>query len=127
MARVPALPHDRRRRWLTRSSTITFTAKSANLKPIYARGKGEVQIVQLRKFRIAEAKWIAKKVKELLDKRAWKPHEIIVLVQRKRAARRHPHRAQSPRRRRQSRTMRRASLRRTMRRCASPVFKLLLE
>ncbi len=55
------------------------------LKPIDARGKGEVQIVQLANSD-AEAKWIAKKVKELLDKGV-EPHEIIVLVQRKRAAR----------------------------------------
>jgi DNA helicase-2/ATP-dependent DNA helicase PcrA len=48
-------------------------------------GKGEVQIVQLANSD-AEAKWIARKVKELLDKDV-EPHEIIVLVQRKRDAR----------------------------------------
>ena len=47
--------------------------------------EGEVQIVQLANSD-AEAKWIAKKVKELLDKGA-QPHDIIILVQRKRAAR----------------------------------------
>jgi DNA helicase-2/ATP-dependent DNA helicase PcrA len=55
------------------------------LNPIEAKGKGEVQIVQLSNPAI-EAKWIAKKVKELLDGGV-QPSEIIVLVQRKRAAR----------------------------------------
>lgn len=55
------------------------------LKPIDAKGKGEVQIVHLANSEV-EAKWIAKKVKELLDKGV-QPSEIIVLVQRKRAAR----------------------------------------
>jgi superfamily I DNA/RNA helicase len=55
------------------------------LKPIDAKGKGEVEIVQLGNP-IDEAKWIAKRVKELLDKGV-QPSEIIVLVQRKRAAR----------------------------------------
>jgi len=55
------------------------------LKPIDAKGKGEVEIVQLANP-IEESKWIAKKVKELLDKGV-DPSEIIVLVQRKRAAR----------------------------------------
>lgn len=55
------------------------------LKPIDAKGKGEVQIVQLSNP-IDESKWIAKKVKELLNAGV-QPSEIIVLVQRKRAAR----------------------------------------
>jgi superfamily I DNA/RNA helicase len=55
------------------------------LKPIDAKGEGEVQIVQLANSD-AEAKWIAKKVSELLDKGV-QPCDIIVLVQRKRAAR----------------------------------------
>ena len=55
------------------------------LKPIDAKGKGEAQIVQLATSEV-EAKWIAKKVKELLDKGV-QPSDIIVLVQRKRAAR----------------------------------------
>ncbi|MBI5262555.1 MAG: ATP-dependent helicase [Bradyrhizobium sp.] len=55
------------------------------LKPIEAKGEGEVQIVQLTNPAI-EAKWIGKKVKELLDAGV-QPSEIIVLVQRKRAAR----------------------------------------
>jgi superfamily I DNA/RNA helicase len=55
------------------------------LQPIDAKGKGEAQIVQLTNPAI-EAKWIAKKVKELLDGGV-QPSEIIVLVQRKRAAR----------------------------------------
>jgi DNA helicase-2/ATP-dependent DNA helicase PcrA len=49
------------------------------------KGKGEVEIVQLANP-IEESKWIAKRVKELLDKGV-DPSEIIVLVQRKRAAR----------------------------------------
>ena len=55
------------------------------LQPIDAKGKGEVQIVQLSNPAI-ETKWIAKKVKELLDGGV-QPSEIIVLVQRKVAAR----------------------------------------
>jgi ATP-dependent DNA helicase UvrD/PcrA len=55
------------------------------LKPIDAKGKGDVHLVQLTNPAI-EAKWIAKKVKELLDGGV-QPSEIIVLVQRKRAAR----------------------------------------
>jgi DNA helicase II / ATP-dependent DNA helicase PcrA len=55
------------------------------LKPIDAKGKGEVQIVQLANSE-SEAKWIASKIRGLLDKGA-QPSEIIVLVQRKRAAR----------------------------------------
>jgi ATP-dependent DNA helicase UvrD/PcrA len=55
------------------------------LKPIEANGKGEVQIVQLANS-VVEAKWIANKVEALLDKGV-KPSDIIVLVQRKRAAR----------------------------------------
>jgi DNA helicase II / ATP-dependent DNA helicase PcrA len=55
------------------------------LKPIEAKGKGEVHNVQLTTPAI-EAKWIAKKINELLDDGV-KPSEIIVLVQRKRAAR----------------------------------------
>jgi DNA helicase-2/ATP-dependent DNA helicase PcrA len=58
---------------------------SRELKPIDAKGKGDVHIVQLANPAI-EAKWIALKVKELLDKGV-QPSEIIVLVQRKRAAR----------------------------------------
>jgi DNA helicase-2/ATP-dependent DNA helicase PcrA len=54
------------------------------LKPIDAKGKGEVQIVQLINSEI-EAKWIAKKTKELTDKGVL-PSEIIVLVQRKKGA-----------------------------------------
>jgi superfamily I DNA/RNA helicase len=56
-----------------------------SLKPIDAKGKGEVEIVQLANP-VEESKWIAKKVKALLD-RGVQPSEIIVLVQRKRAAR----------------------------------------
>jgi hypothetical protein len=55
------------------------------LKPIDAKGKGDVHIVQLTNPSI-EAKWIGAKVKELLDGGV-QPSEIIVLVQRKRAAR----------------------------------------
>jgi DNA helicase II / ATP-dependent DNA helicase PcrA len=55
------------------------------LKPIEAKGKGEVQIVQLTNPAI-EAKWIGTKVKELLCAGV-QPSDIIVLVQRKRAAR----------------------------------------
>ncbi len=54
-----------------------------SLKPIEAKGKGEVRIVQLVNSD-AEAKWIAKKIKELLDKGV-APSEIIVLVQRRKA------------------------------------------
>jgi DNA helicase-2/ATP-dependent DNA helicase PcrA len=54
------------------------------LKPIDSKGKGEVQIVQLLNSEI-EAKWIAKKTKELIDKGV-QPSEIIVLVQRKKGA-----------------------------------------
>ena len=57
-----------------------------SLKPIAANGKGEVQIVQLPNS-LVEARWIAKKVKALLDDGKVKPSDIIVLVQRKRAAR----------------------------------------
>lgn len=56
-----------------------------SLKPIDAKGKGEVQIVQLSNPAV-EAKWLAKKVKGLLGGGV-QPSEIIVLVQRKRAAR----------------------------------------
>jgi DNA helicase-2/ATP-dependent DNA helicase PcrA len=55
------------------------------LKPIDAKGKGEVQIVQVANSDI-EAEWIAKKINVLLDKGV-PPSEILVLVQRKRAAR----------------------------------------
>jgi superfamily I DNA/RNA helicase len=55
------------------------------LKPLDAKGKGEVQIVQLNNS-IDEANWIAKKIKALLADGA-QPADIIVLVQRKRAAR----------------------------------------
>jgi superfamily I DNA/RNA helicase len=55
------------------------------LKPIDAKGNGEVQIVQLPNS-IAEASWIAMKINELLASGVH-PAEIIVLVQRKRAAR----------------------------------------
>jgi superfamily I DNA/RNA helicase len=54
------------------------------LKPIDVKGKGEVQILQIANSE-TEAKWIAKKIKELLDKGVL-PSEIIVLVQRKKAA-----------------------------------------
>ena len=54
------------------------------LKPIDAKGKGEAQIVQLLNSEI-EAKWIAKKTKELIDKGV-PLHDIIVLVQRKKGA-----------------------------------------
>jgi len=50
-----------------------------------ALGKGEVEIVQLANP-VEESKWIAKRVKLLLDGGV-QPSEIIVLVQRKRAAR----------------------------------------
>jgi DNA helicase II / ATP-dependent DNA helicase PcrA len=56
------------------------------LVPIDANGKGEVQIIQVANS-IIEAKWIANKVKALLDGGKVKPCDIIVLVQRKRAAR----------------------------------------
>jgi DNA helicase-2/ATP-dependent DNA helicase PcrA len=56
-----------------------------SLKPIDEKGRGEVEIVQLANS-VVEANWIAKKVKELLGKGV-QPSEIIVLVQRKRAAR----------------------------------------
>lgn len=56
-----------------------------SLKPIDAKGKGEVEIVQLANP-VEESKWIAKKVQGLLDGGV-QPSEIIVLVQRKRAAR----------------------------------------
>lgn len=59
--------------------------EARELKPVDAKGKGEVQIVQLANP-TTEANWIAKKIKELLDKGV-QPSEIIVLVQRKRAAR----------------------------------------
>jgi superfamily I DNA/RNA helicase len=55
------------------------------LKLIGTNGNGEVQIVQLTNSLI-EAKWIANKIKALLDKGA-KPSDVIVLVQRKRASR----------------------------------------
>jgi superfamily I DNA/RNA helicase len=55
-----------------------------HLKPIDAKGKGEVQIVQLINSEM-ESKWIAKKAKELIDKGV-QPHEIIILVQRKKGA-----------------------------------------
>jgi DNA helicase-2/ATP-dependent DNA helicase PcrA len=55
------------------------------LKPINAKGNGEVQIVQVANSDM-EAKWIGKKIKELLGKGV-QPSEIVVLVQRKRAAR----------------------------------------
>jgi DNA helicase-2/ATP-dependent DNA helicase PcrA len=55
------------------------------LKAIDAKGKGEVEIVQLANP-IEESKWIAKRVKGLLDGGV-DPSEIVVLVQRKRAAR----------------------------------------
>jgi superfamily I DNA/RNA helicase len=58
--------------------------ENRQLKPIDSKGKGEVQIMQLLNSEI-EAKWIAKKIKELLDKGV-QPHEIIVLVQRKKGA-----------------------------------------
>lgn len=54
------------------------------LKPIEAKGKGEVKIVQLLNSDM-ESKWIAKNVKELLDKGV-PPSEIIVLIQRKKGA-----------------------------------------
>ena len=54
------------------------------LKPIDAKGKGEIQIVQLLNSEI-EAEWIAKKAKELMDKGV-QPHEMIVLVQRRKGA-----------------------------------------
>ena len=54
------------------------------LKPIDAKGKGSVEIVQLANTD-TEFKWIAKKVQDLLDKKV-QPSDIIVLVQRKRAA-----------------------------------------
>jgi superfamily I DNA/RNA helicase len=55
------------------------------LKPIDAKGKGEVQIVQLANSTI-EAQWIAQMVKKLLAKGDVKPSDIIVLVQRELAA-----------------------------------------
>jgi DNA helicase II / ATP-dependent DNA helicase PcrA len=55
------------------------------LKPIGAKGKGKVQIVQLPNS-IIEASWIAKKINDLLAS-GMQPADIIVLVQRKRAAR----------------------------------------
>lgn len=54
------------------------------LKPIEAKGKGEVNIVQLANTE-AEATWISKRVKDLLAKGV-EPGEIIVLVQRKKGA-----------------------------------------
>ena len=57
-----------------------------SLKPIAENGKGEAKIIQLSNS-IVEARWIAKKVKALLDEGNVKPSDIIVLVQRKRAAR----------------------------------------
>ena len=51
------------------------------LKPIEAKGKGDVEIVQLSNPAV-EAKWIAKKVKALLDGGV-QASEIIVLIQRK--------------------------------------------
>lgn len=54
------------------------------LKPIDAKGKGEVNIVQLANSEV-EAAWIATRVKELLAKGV-EPNEIIVLVQRKKGA-----------------------------------------
>jgi DNA helicase-2/ATP-dependent DNA helicase PcrA len=69
------------------NSLISYNKQrdARSLKSIDAKGKGEVEIVQLANP-IEESKWIAKKVKELLDKGV-EPSEIIVLVQRKRAAR----------------------------------------
>ena len=92
------------------------------LKPIDAKGKGEVQIVQLVNSEI-EAKWIAKKVKELLDKGV-QPSEIIVLVQRKKGAPRNRQRVES-RSVPASRTTRKASLRPKTRRCTSRVQAVL--
>jgi DNA helicase II / ATP-dependent DNA helicase PcrA len=56
------------------------------LKPLDGNGKGDVQIVQVANS-VSEAKWIANKVKGLLDNGKVRPSDIIVLVQRKRAAR----------------------------------------
>jgi DNA helicase II / ATP-dependent DNA helicase PcrA len=69
------------------NSLISYNKQrdARSLKPIDSKGKGEVAILQLANP-IEESKWIAKKVKELLDKGV-QPSEIIVLVQRKRAAR----------------------------------------
>ena len=69
------------------NSLISYNKNRAprSLKAIDAKGKGEVEIVQLANP-IEESKWIAKRVKELLDKGV-DPSEIVVLVQRKRAAR----------------------------------------
>jgi DNA helicase II / ATP-dependent DNA helicase PcrA len=55
------------------------------LRAIDTKGKGQVQIVQLL-HSAAEAKWIANQVKKLLVSGVV-PSEIIVLVQRKKAAR----------------------------------------
>ncbi len=72
-------------RWRTPSSQTIPPQSAAVLNPIEAKGKGDVHIVQLTNS-VGEVKWIAKKVKELLDAGA-APSDIIVLVQRKRAAR----------------------------------------
>ena len=48
------------------------------LKPLAENGKGDVQVIQLANS-IVEAKWIAKKVKDLLDSNKVKPSDIIVL------------------------------------------------
>jgi DNA helicase-2/ATP-dependent DNA helicase PcrA len=55
-----------------------------NLTPIDSKGKGNIEIVQLSNPSV-ESKWIAKKIKELFDKTV-QPSDVIVLVQRKRAA-----------------------------------------
>jgi DNA helicase II / ATP-dependent DNA helicase PcrA len=54
------------------------------LKPLPDKGPGEVEIVQLLDSDI-EAKWIAQRAKALFEKGV-QPHEIIVLVQRKKGA-----------------------------------------
>jgi superfamily I DNA/RNA helicase len=68
------------------NSLITYNKNRTprTLKPIEAKGKGSVEIVQLAHPNI-EAKWIANKVKALLDNKV-QPSDIIVLVQRKRAS-----------------------------------------
>ena len=58
--------------------------RSEELKPIDSKGKGSIEIVQLSNPSL-ESKWIAKKIKGLFDKKV-QPSDIIVLVQRKRAA-----------------------------------------